>query len=179
MITLKIWVHPVMQLPVSFSQEHVELWPTDTVADLMAKTDEKFEELAAKNTNKKLQIVSIWGNLIASSYLNHQKALKPHLKLSRHFEDGDTFRIYGELVQASHPLLPFPPGLKDTNLVASTETTQNGEKREATGQAELAVQAAIVATVDAKANSDAAKSLHTDDAETVLDTALSTDASAK
>ena len=113
MLSLRILPHHSMQLPVFFPEESMKLPATSTVADLMNKTKEKFEELMAqKSVNKTLQINVLW------NIKNQKKALNPNDKLSQCFDDGDTYGIYGDISRSASFSAGSAHGLLGPNVAS-------------------------------------------------------------
>ncbi|CAK0834867.1 unnamed protein product [Prorocentrum cordatum] len=102
LIGLKVWVHPSMQMPFKLDPEvHLfKMEPSMLIVDLMDKLELLFEKLSKKSSQEtggpchEMQINVLW------NVKDHKKALNPNSKIGDHFESGDTFGVYGDILEA-------------------------------------------------------------------------------
>lgn len=94
---------------------------TDLIADLMDRTEDKFIELArAAEQQVELQINVIWNTK------DHKKALNPNDAIEKHFQEGDSFGVYGDIAPAMPPPIPEAnktPVVILTGFLGSGKTT--------------------------------------------------------
>jgi len=87
-----------MQVPFPFDAKAVpfNISTTSTVADMMEKAEEEFENASNKaGKPHELQINVLWNTK------DHKKALNPNDKVSLHFATGETFGVYGDIMPSS------------------------------------------------------------------------------
>eukprot|EP00405_Crypthecodinium_cohnii_P016168 CAMPEP_0206451876 /NCGR_PEP_ID=MMETSP0324_2-20121206/19608_1 /ASSEMBLY_ACC=CAM_ASM_000836 /TAXON_ID=2866 /ORGANISM="Crypthecodinium cohnii, Strain Seligo" /LENGTH=499 /DNA_ID=CAMNT_0053921853 /DNA_START=75 /DNA_END=1574 /DNA_ORIENTATION=- len=104
-ISLKVWFHPSMRLPVQIDAEAnpFTVPASATVVDLMDMCEEFFEKHTAEaGTPLELQINVLWNTK------DHKKALNPNEKVSQHFASGDSFGVYGDVQPAIFREPPKP-----------------------------------------------------------------------
>lgn len=99
-LTLTPFFHPSMQIPFTVDGKTMSFVITEgkTVVDLMDMTEDEFAIRAKEAGNDiELQITVLW------NYKDFKKALNPNDLVSKHFVDGETFGIYGDIVPAEKP----------------------------------------------------------------------------
>lgn len=95
-ITLRAFFHPTMQIPFKIeADDHPFTLSGDRIsADLMDEAEDLFEKLAAEaGCPLELQINVIW------NVKDFKKSLNPDDTISQNFATGDTFGIYGDILQ--------------------------------------------------------------------------------
>eukprot|EP00927_Polykrikos_kofoidii_P011411 TRINITY_DN1483_c0_g1_i1.p1 TRINITY_DN1483_c0_g1~~TRINITY_DN1483_c0_g1_i1.p1 ORF type:complete len:515 (+),score=107.22 TRINITY_DN1483_c0_g1_i1:73-1617(+) len=96
-ISITMWLHPSMQIPFTFKDDAkvFKIDATKSIVDLMDDAEEAFEKISAESgTPLELQINVLW------NVKDHKKALNPNDIIGKHFVEGDTFGIYGDIVPA-------------------------------------------------------------------------------
>ncbi|CAK0870717.1 unnamed protein product [Prorocentrum cordatum] len=104
MIDLTVWLHPSMEVPFKFNpQEHpFRVSPSMLIVDLMDECELVFETASKQASEQEggprgcfeLQINVLW------NVKDHKKALNPNDKIGDHFASGDTFGVYGDVMEA-------------------------------------------------------------------------------
>ena len=94
-IMLETWIHPSMPIPFKLKAPLFVISTNATVGDLMDKA-EAFFRLSSEEAGapKELQIKSLW------NIKNKKKGFSPDDEIGKRFVDGDTFCIYGDIVDA-------------------------------------------------------------------------------
>jgi len=91
------WLHPSMMVPFDFkaNARPIVMKPTDLVDDLMMECEDLVYELSTKFARAPvgLQISVLW------NVKDPTKAFNPVDQLSKHFVDGDTFGVHGDIQQ--------------------------------------------------------------------------------
>jgi len=99
-LTLTPYFHPSMQIPFTLDGKLMPLTVKEDqlIVDLMDLTEEEFTKRAKDADNStELQINVLW------NIKDFKTALNPNDKVSKHFVDGETFGIYGDIVPATKP----------------------------------------------------------------------------
>jgi len=95
-IKLEMWTHPSMQMPFQLKKETFTVLGTSQIADLMDKAEDFFNDASVEaGAPKELNINVLW------NIKDHKKALNPNERIEKHFADGDTFGIYGDIMDAA------------------------------------------------------------------------------
>jgi len=122
-LTLTPYFHPSMQLPFPLDAKSMPFTLSEDklVVDLMDMTEDEFA-IKAKDAGSKveLQITVLW------NFKDFKKALNPNDPVSKHFADGETFGIYGDIVPESNPPLKEEeklPVIILTGFLGSGKTT--------------------------------------------------------
>lgn len=122
-LTLTPYFHPSMQLPFPVDAKSMPFTLSEDklVVDLMDMTEDEFA-IKAKDAGSKveLQITVLW------NFKDFKKALNPNDPVSKHFADGETFGIYGDIVPETNPPLKEEeklPVIILTGFLGSGKTT--------------------------------------------------------
>jgi G3E family GTPase len=101
-LTLTPFFHPTMQMPFLIDGKSMPctLGEDSTIVDLMDLMEDKFLIKAKEaGAEVELQITVLW------NYKDFKKALNPSDKISKHFVDGETFGIYGDILPPEKPAM--------------------------------------------------------------------------
>lgn len=107
-LSLTCWFHPTMKLPQQLAAFDLKANPFNvpasfTIMELMEKVESFVEELSASDDQPvQFQIQVLW------NLKNKNKALNPGDKVSKHFQSGETFGCYGDIVAVEKELPKIP-----------------------------------------------------------------------
>eukprot|EP00931_Biecheleriopsis_adriatica_P021294 TRINITY_DN13966_c0_g1_i2.p1 TRINITY_DN13966_c0_g1~~TRINITY_DN13966_c0_g1_i2.p1 ORF type:complete len:540 (-),score=98.19 TRINITY_DN13966_c0_g1_i2:31-1587(-) len=98
-LALKVWLHPRMKVPFKFDADQHKFYvsPYMTIEDLMEQCEDNFFKASKKadaNNPLELLINVLWNTK------DHQKALNPKASVGKHFADGDSFGVFGDVQPA-------------------------------------------------------------------------------
>jgi len=106
---LSAYFHPSMKLPFPFDAKEApfKVSASMTVMTLMEKVEGFVEAAGAqKGTQVQMQIQVLW------NVKNAAKALNPSVTLGDHFQAGDTFGVYGDIISSPHQAPKIPEDQK-------------------------------------------------------------------
>jgi len=108
-LELKCWMHPTMKpsFQLDMAAHPFRVSPSLTVMELMEKVESLIEGLGQQEGEPvQVQLQVLW------NLRNQSTSLSPGEKLGNHFRSGDTFGIYGDLIQVPRQLPQVPESEK-------------------------------------------------------------------